>query len=126
MQARRHSADLLHSSALNISPTEKFADGLHAGEYETLTANLGEDWAQKFVRKPLLAIEYVSTRVQNGGQLEWYKVLQELVWAMIEEAFSERLVVPGETTTQDVVWWFRDKMEDVRRLFIVNATKLTF
>ncbi|KAL8279624.1 hypothetical protein RQP46_007937 [Phenoliferia psychrophenolica] len=102
------------SIALNISPTEKFADGLHAGEYETLSSSLGPSWASKFVRRPMLAIEYVSTRVKDEGQLKWYKVLQENVWAMIEEAFSERVIVPGETTTQDVVWWFRDKMEDLK------------
>jgi hypothetical protein len=32
---------------------------------------------------------------------------------MIEEAFSNRVVVPGITTTEDLVWWLRDKMQDV-------------
>lgn len=100
--------------AVNISPTEKFADGLHAGEYEALAGALGPAWSALFVRRPLLAIEYVSTRVQSPSQLKWYRVLQELVWAMIEEAFSERTIVPGVTTTHDIVWWFRDKMEDLK------------
>lgn len=39
-----------------------------------------------------------------------------MVWAMIEEAFSNRVVVPGVTTTEDLVWWFRDKMQEVRDL----------
>jgi hypothetical protein len=34
------------------------------------------------------------------GQLEWYKKLQETTWAMISEAFSEKVITPGETSTE--------------------------
>jgi hypothetical protein len=46
------------------------------------------------------------------GQLEWYQRLQETTWAMITEAFSENVIVPGKTSTADVEWWLREKMQE--------------
>ena len=46
----------------------------------------------------MLGVEYVATRVE--GQLEWYQKLQESAWAMVTEAFSEKVIVPGVTTSQ--------------------------
>lgn len=46
----------------------------------------------------MVAVEYIGTMV--GGRLEWYKKLQETAWAMITEAFSERVITAGETTTE--------------------------
>lgn len=34
----------------------------------------------------------------------------ETAWAVIEEGFSEQTIVPGKTTTEDVEWWFREKL----------------
>ncbi|THG98330.1 hypothetical protein EW026_g3834 [Hermanssonia centrifuga] len=40
-------------------------------------------------------------------------MLQETTWAMIEEAFSEQVIQPGVTTTEDVEWWYREKMRSL-------------
>jgi Xaa-Pro aminopeptidase len=32
---------------------------------------------------------------------------------IIDEAFSEKVVVPGKTSTDDVVWWMRQKITDL-------------
>lgn len=40
---------------------------------------------------------------------------------MIEEAFSARTIIPGKTTTDDIVWWFRDKMEEVCPVLCISS-----
>jgi hypothetical protein len=42
-----------------------------------------------------------------------YVRMQELVHDIIATAFSNRVIVPGETTTQDVVWWLRQRVNDL-------------
>lgn len=39
-----------------------------------------------------------------------YHLLQENVWAMIQEGFSETVIELGKTTANDLEWWFRDVM----------------
>jgi len=86
-----------------------FASGLHAGELEALEAGLGQKWAARLVNEPMLAIEFVATMPE--GRLAWYRRLQETAWTMIGEAFSEAVVTPGRTTTGDVEWWLREKVQ---------------
>jgi len=45
----------------------------------------------------MIAVEFVASKVP--GQLEVYRKLQSTAWAMIEEAFSEKVITPGVTTT---------------------------
>ena len=84
--------------AINVDQNIAFGGGMHVGEFEVLKQSLGKPWSDRFVNVPMLAVEYVSTRVP--GQLEYYQMLEETAWAMIEEAFSERVVTPGVTTTE--------------------------
>lgn len=84
--------------AVNTNRDHAFAGGLHVGELAVLQEELGERWTSRFVDVPMLAIEYVSRRMP--GQIEHYRRMQETAWALIEEAFSERVVVPGVTTTE--------------------------
>ncbi|KAH9850778.1 hypothetical protein C2E23DRAFT_734399 [Lenzites betulinus] len=94
--------------ALNTDRDLAFGGGLHVGEYEALAEALGEGWMERAVNEPMLAVEYVAARVP--GQLRFYRELQETTWALVEEAFSERVVAPGVTATEDVEWWYREKM----------------
>jgi Xaa-Pro aminopeptidase len=42
-----------------------------------------------------------------------YRRMQELVHDIIATAFSERVITPGETTANDVVWWLRQRVNDL-------------
>jgi len=86
------------SIAINIDPEVAFSSGLHAGEYANILQNLGVEWSKKLVNIPMLGIEFVATQPQS--KIEWYKRLQSTAWAIITEGFSERVIVPGETTTE--------------------------
>ncbi|KAM3422611.1 hypothetical protein BST61_g100 [Cercospora zeina] len=99
------------SIALNIDSEIAFAGGLHAGEYGKLLEEVPAPWNERFVSKPMVAVEYIAT--MPNSRLHWYRKLMETAWAVIAEGFSERIVVPGETTTDDLEWWFRDKLQSL-------------
>lgn len=96
---------------LNIDPVWAFSDGLHAGEAEALVEALGDEYASRVKREPRLAMNYISLRLPE--MMPRYRKIEESVHALISEAFSNSVITPGETTTQDVVWWMRQKLRDL-------------
>jgi hypothetical protein len=97
--------------AVNISHEHAFADGLTAGEWEQLQGALGPEYVTRVVRRERLPIQYIEERLPE--MLPTYVRMQEVVHATIAEAFSEAVITPGETTTQDVVWWLRQRNADM-------------
>lgn len=97
------------SIAVDVDSEIAFASGLHAGEYRLLKEQLGHPWKDRFVAAPHVAVEYVAT--MPGSRLDWYRKLQESAWAVISEGFSHKAITPGVTTTEDLEWWFREKLQ---------------
>lgn len=95
---------------LNIDPDHAFADGLHAGERKALEAAMGP-YVDRVRREPRLAMNYIALRIPE--MMPRYRQMMETVHAMISEAFSSAVITPGETTTEDVVWWFREKIRSM-------------
>ncbi|KAF8897835.1 hypothetical protein BD779DRAFT_404541 [Infundibulicybe gibba] len=96
--------------AINVDQDIAFAGGLHAGELATMIGQLGAEWMGRTVNVPMLAVEYVATKM--ASQLEYYSKLQEITWALLEEGFSHKVIEVGKTTTEDLSWWFREKMQE--------------
>ena len=96
---------------LNISRAFAFSDGLSVGEHDGMRAALGQAWASKFRSNDLLALELIATRLADE-EVAWRR-MQEVVWGIIDTAFSNAVITPGVTRTQDVVWWMRQKVNDL-------------
>lgn len=96
---------------LNIDPVWAFSDGLGAGEAEALLEALGDEYAGRVKREPRLAMNYISLRLPE--MMPRYRKIEESVHALISEAFSNSVITPGVTTTEDVVWWMRQKLRDL-------------
>jgi Xaa-Pro aminopeptidase len=96
---------------VNISRAFAFSDGLSAGEYEGMRDALGPTWSSRFRRNDLLALDLIATRLADE-QAAWRR-MQEVVWGIIDTAFSNAVITPGVTRTQDVVWWMRQKVNDL-------------
>lgn len=94
--------------ALNIDPDWAFSDGLHAGEREVLEQALGP-YLERVVREPRLALNYIALRIPE--MMPRYRQIMETVHAVISEAFSNAVITPGETTTEDVIWWLRQRVQ---------------
>ncbi|WYZ37103.1 hypothetical protein EsH8_II_000609 [Colletotrichum jinshuiense] len=94
--------------AVNAHPEIAFASGLHAGEYQAMANGLGGEWTQRLVVKPEIAVEYIAS--QPDSKLPQYREIMETAWAMIAKGFSEEVVVPGKTTTENLEWWLREEI----------------
>ena len=97
--------------AVDISHAHAFSDGLSAGEWEQLQAALPAEYRSRIVRAERLPLEYQEIRAP--GMLPVYRRLMEVVWGVIDTAFSNRVIVPGRTTTDDVAWWMRQRVNDL-------------
>jgi len=95
---------------INVSNTFAFGDGLTHGEYTLLVDALGE-YSDRLVSAETLCIRWLETRCKE--ELETYPVLVELTHAIVQEAFSSKVITPGVTTVDDVQWWMRQKMLDL-------------
>jgi Xaa-Pro aminopeptidase len=95
---------------INVSNEFAFGDGLTHGEYTLLVDSL-EDYSNKLVSAETLCIRWLETRIND--ELEIYPTLCEITHAIIQEAFSSKVITPGVTTVEDVQWWMRQKMLDL-------------
>ena len=96
---------------INISKHFGIADGLVHTDYTELKEALPDDLEQKLVSAEKLAIGWIETRTEK--EMELYNTLVEVTHNIIAEAFSEKVITPGTTTTDDVVWWMRQKVTDM-------------
>jgi hypothetical protein len=96
---------------LNVSDTFSFGDGLTHSEYLRLAAALGEEVMARVQSAERLALGWLERRTQD--EMAVYPGMVELGHALIAEAFSTRVIQVGITTTDDLVWWMRQKMLDL-------------
>jgi Xaa-Pro aminopeptidase len=97
--------------AVNISHTHAFSDGLSAGEWEQLQQAIPERYRSRIVRRDRLAIDYIAERLPQ--MMPAYVQMQRLVHQIIGTAFSGTVITPGATRTDDVVWWMRQRVNDL-------------
>ncbi len=97
--------------AVNISHDFNFADGLTAAEWEQFAAALGPVYRDRVHHAEVLALDYLAVRVPSMAPT--YRRMQELAHEIIATAFSDAVITPGVTTTEDVVWWFRQRLNDL-------------
>jgi hypothetical protein len=93
--------------AINTSDHFALADGMTSTEYRKVTAALGQDLASRIVPAETLAIAWLETRSKMEMQI--YPQMTALGHQLIARAFSNEVITPGVTTTEDVVWWLRDQ-----------------
>ena len=58
-----------------------------------------------------LCIRWLETRTQ--AELEIYPQIVQLARSAIAEAFSNKVITPGVTTTEEVRWWLRERYREL-------------
>lgn len=96
---------------LNYSKDHNIADGLDKTDYDEFMANLPKKFTSKVVSAEQLAVRWIETRTER--EMVIYNQLVDITHDIIAEAFSEKVITPGITTTSDVVWWMRQKVTDL-------------
>ena len=93
---------------INKSVTFGHADGLSATHYDMLTSNLEDKYLKRLTSAESLGIGWLETRTKS--EMIVYPNIVRMAHQIIAEGFSEKVIQPGITTTDDVVWWYRDKI----------------
>jgi hypothetical protein len=96
---------------IDVSRTFAFTDGLSAGELEGMSTALGAKWTAKFRHAEALPLELIATRVRD--EEVFFTDLTKLVHELIGRMFSNEVIKPGVTRTSDVVWWWRQQVNDL-------------
>ncbi len=96
--------------ALNVSGTFALADGMSASQHQGLLNALPDELKGRVVYDPAMAIGWLERRIPE--EMTMYPHIVGLAHAIIHQGFSDAVIKPGETTTADVMWWFRDKIRD--------------
>jgi Xaa-Pro aminopeptidase len=96
---------------INISKNFGHADGLDHTEYLEFMEKLPASFKNKIVSAETLAVNWLETRTER--EMNFYPRLVSITHEIIQEGFSEKVVIPGITTTDDVVWWFRQKIKSL-------------
>jgi hypothetical protein len=99
------------SIGLNYSDSFNICDGLVKTDYEAFMSYLPKKYMSKVKSAEQLAIGWIETR--TGTEMLIYNQLVDITHDIIAEAFSEKVITPGITTTTDVEWWMRDKVTEL-------------
>lgn len=97
--------------AINKSVNFGHADGLSAYHFERLKAVLPENMAQRIVSGEQLAVGWLETRTPS--ELAVYPQICRIAHEIIAEGFSEQVIQPGVTTTDEVVWFYRERVRQL-------------
>jgi len=96
---------------INMSDNWNFGDGLPASKYLKLKEALGDNYSSRLVSAERLCVAWLETRSQQ--ELSVYRYICGIAHDMIAEMFSNKVVVPGITKSDDLVWWWRQKVVDL-------------
>jgi len=97
--------------ALNYSDTYALADGLTYSEQRDFSNALPNDLRERIVSAENLAVGWLETR--TASEMATYKDVMAIAHGIIAEGFTDEVVVPGETTVEDLSWWFRQRVNDL-------------
>jgi len=96
---------------IDRSAVAAFSDGLSSGELEGMSRALGEKWTSRFRNAEALPLELIASRLPEEEAC--FRRMQQLVWSLSQEMFSSRVITPGTTKTSDLVWWWRQRVNDL-------------
>jgi Xaa-Pro aminopeptidase len=96
---------------INESETWAFGDGLSASFKVGLVKALGLEYSSRLVSAENLCVGWLETR--SPRELSLYRPIYGIAHDIISEFFSNQVIVPDATRTEDVVWWIRQRITDL-------------
>ncbi|MCH8125283.1 M24 family metallopeptidase, partial [candidate division KSB1 bacterium] len=98
--------------AINWSNTFALADGISHAEFESFTRAIPDKYKKRIVPGENLAIGWLETRTPEEMQV--YPMVCKIAHEIIVEGLSERVIQPGVTSTDDVEWWYRERIAGLK------------
>lgn len=100
-----------HKIAINSSKLTAYADGMTLSAYDEMMAALPASLKSRVIRDEVLAVRWLETRTPS--EMARYPEIVALAHAIMGEGLSDKVITPGVTTTDDVVWWFRERIAEL-------------
>lgn len=97
--------------ALNYSDVYALADGLTYSEQRDFLQALPLRLRDRVVSSEAVAVGWLETR--TAAEMTTYKTVMEIAHGIIAEGFSSDVITPGVTSTEDLEWWFRQRVNDL-------------
>jgi hypothetical protein len=112
-QALRQVIEERHPKVIGIDRSKVFAfsDGLSSGELQGMSEALGDAWTSRFKDAEGLPLDLIASRLPE--EEAFFTKMTGLVWQLTQTMFSSKVIVPGKTRTSDLVWWWRQRVNDL-------------
>lgn len=94
--------------AINTSLDFGHADGLDHTHHTLLMNKLPATFKSRVISAEPLAVAWLETRTER--EMNVYPKLVKISHDIISQGFSANVITPGVTTTDDLVWWFRQRL----------------
>jgi Xaa-Pro aminopeptidase len=88
------------------------ADGISANDYDELMKATNKKFHQHIVSAEKLAVAWLETRSEK--EMVIYPQICRIAHEIIKEGFSDKAIQPGVTTTDDVLWWYRERIKELK------------
>lgn len=97
---------------INKSEHYGLADGLTSNDYDQFMKSLNKRLHPHVVSAERLAISWLETRTEK--EMIIYPQICRIAHEIILEGFSEAVIQPGVTNTDDVSWWYRERIKELK------------
>ena len=96
---------------INVSEHIAFGDGLTAALKDKLVNAIGPKYASRLVSAERLCVGWLETR--SPQEMVVYRHICGVAHDMIRDFYSNKVITPGITSTEDVEAWIRQRIVDL-------------
>lgn len=97
---------------VNKAPSFGHADGISSNDYDLLMKVLPKPLQSHVVSAEKLAVSWLEARTEK--EMTIYPQICRIAHEIIAEGFSDQVIQPGVTSAEDVVWWYREKIKELK------------
>lgn len=97
---------------INQSEYWAHADGLVATDKTKLLTTLSPKYQSRLVSAQALGVAWLEQRIPD--EMSAYENMVAIAHEIIAQGFSNEVIKVGKTTTNDLVWWFRERVRTLK------------
>ena len=97
---------------INYSDTFALADGITHTEYDLFLESLKPAQREKVISAEELAVGWLETRSKT--EMIIYQQICRIAHEILAAGLTDEVIQPGITTTNDVAWWYRDRIRELK------------
>ena len=88
------------------------ADGITHTEYDLFINSLKSQYKERLVSAEDLAVGWLETR--SDLEMTIYQQICRIAHEILASGLTDEVIQTGITTTNDVAWWYRDRIRELK------------